>query len=152
MKRLGRGVADRRVAKWAGLVVCLPLAAAWCVSIGSLLRHEGVLSSEYSWHVTAGALVLIHSDPPLSPSLWDFQAVDPQVQWWPPWRGYPYLPSAPSGGWFVLPLWWPFVLVDVPTAWLWWQDRRRPGYCPACGYDLAGLAPGAACPECGKAD
>jgi hypothetical protein len=29
-----------------------------------------------------------------------------------------------------------------------WRRSRR-GRCPACGYDLAGLAAGTACPECG---
>ena len=29
--------------------------------------------------------------------------------------------------------------------------RPRPGSCPKCDYDLAGLAAGAACPECGSA-
>jgi len=28
--------------------------------------------------------------------------------------------------------------------------RSRRGHCPACNYDRRGLAPDAACPECGK--
>jgi hypothetical protein len=56
-----------------------------------------------------------------------------------------------------------FVALGVPAlacalaaAWAWWPDvrawraRRREGKCPACGYDRAGLAAGANCPECGK--
>ncbi len=35
----------------------------------------------------------------------------------------------------------------------WWLTRvpREPHQCPACGYDLRGLAGDAACPECGAA-
>jgi hypothetical protein len=29
------------------------------------------------------------------------------------------------------------------------RNRRRPGHCPACGYDLTGNVSGV-CPECGK--
>jgi hypothetical protein len=38
-------------------------------------------------------------------------------------------------------------LVRWLRAWLW----RRSGRCPSCGYHLAGLGSGEACPECGKA-
>ena len=30
------------------------------------------------------------------------------------------------------------------------QRKHRPGFCPACNYDLRGLSSGAACPECGN--
>jgi hypothetical protein len=48
-----------------------------------------------------------------------------------------------------LPLWIPFLLIGLPTGWLWWRDRRRvPAGCCACGYDLTGNISGR-CPECG---
>jgi ribosomal protein L34E len=43
-------------------------------------------------------------------------------------------------------------VLALPAAFLWYRHRRRaigPGRCPRCGYDLAGLAEGAGCPECG---
>jgi hypothetical protein len=39
-------------------------------------------------------------------------------------------------------LWMPWVVRD--------RRRRRRGRCPSCGYSLAGLAEGSACPECGR--
>src|SRR4051812_37899371 len=51
-----------------------------------------------------------------------------------------------------VPLWGLAVAVAVPGAILWYRHRRHrfgPGRCPKCGYELAGLAEGAGCPECG---
>lgn len=51
---------------------------------------------------------------------------------------------------------WPTPLATLSAgALLLWSARRAAraarGFCSACGYDLRGLAAGAACPECGKA-
>ncbi len=147
VKRRGR---VRRVAKWAGLVVCLLLAAAWCMSLRLTFGYGGVLSGTHTCQVVSGGLLLCRWDPPMEASRWEFEAHgSPKVQWWPGWESFSLGRAAVS--WFMLPLWMPFALVGIPTAWLWWRDwgRARPGHC-SCGYDLAGLAPGAACPECGK--
>lgn len=49
-----------------------------------------------------------------------------------------------------VPLWMPLALIGLPTARLWWRDRRRgrAGCCAACGYDLTGNVTGR-CSECG---
>ena len=56
----------------------------------------------------------------------------------------------------AIPLWLPALLSLLATATAWRADakclrRAREGACPACGYDRAGLAAGAVCPECGSA-
>jgi hypothetical protein len=49
-----------------------------------------------------------------------------------------------------VPLWIPFVSFAIPTAFLWYLDRRRtqPGNCSICNYNLTGNTSGI-CPECG---
>ncbi len=51
-----------------------------------------------------------------------------------------------------VPLWIPLLLIGIPSAILWWLDRRRPrpGHCRTCDYDLTGNVSGR-CPECGTA-
>ena len=59
-------------------------------------------------------------------------------------------------GWYlsasqvIIPLWIPFVLTAIPTAWLWRRDRRYPpGHCQRCAYDLTGNVTGV-CSECAE--
>jgi hypothetical protein len=54
-----------------------------------------------------------------------------------------------------IPLWLPLAPTLLATAAAWRLDalaRRRAcaGLCPKCGYDRAGLAASAVCPECGS--
>ncbi len=51
-----------------------------------------------------------------------------------------------------VPYWCLLVPAGVPTALLFFLDRRKipPGHCQACGYDLRTLTSGR-CPECGLA-
>lgn len=51
----------------------------------------------------------------------------------------------------VLPLWIPFVVLALPTSFLFAFGRtthRREGVCSTCSYDVTGISPGK-CPECG---
>ena len=49
-----------------------------------------------------------------------------------------------------IPLWIPFVAMAIPTALVWYRDRRPPkGHCQRCGYNLTGNVTGI-CPECGE--
>ena len=52
---------------------------------------------------------------------------------------------------YSMPLIPPLLVLIIPTAYLWWRDRRRipPGHCQKCGYDLTGNVSGV-CPECGS--
>ena len=52
-----------------------------------------------------------------------------------------------------LPLGWPTLLFTGLSAFGFyrlWKHRHPPGHCQCCGYDMAGLAPGSSCPECGR--
>ena len=90
------------------------------------------------------------AEEPLHPFEWvDTHGIP--FTWWFLWR--PHRGSLVA----AVPLWAPLALALVPTALAWRLDglarcRVRLGHCPHCGYDRAGLAPGAVCPECGSAD
>jgi hypothetical protein len=76
----------------------------------------------------------------------------------PPMRGFSWWEfhlqlGAGSQVGVVAPVWVPLSLMTLGTALLFWRGRARPkpGHCGECGYDRAGLAPDAVCPECGAA-
>jgi hypothetical protein len=50
-----------------------------------------------------------------------------------------------------VPLWLPVFFVALPTAFMFYRDRKRipPGHCSTCGYNLTG-AEHERCPECGE--
>lgn len=69
--------------------------------------------------------------------------------------GYYYLgfclPSMDDWGNPRIPGWLPIATVGLPTAVLWWRDRRpKGGFCMTCKYDLTENVSGT-CPECGTA-
>lgn len=54
-----------------------------------------------------------------------------------------------------IPLWLPFLLFALPSAYLWWMGwwnnkyyPPQPDHCQKCGYNLTGNTSGT-CPECG---
>jgi hypothetical protein len=77
------------------------------------------------------------------------------TMWWdssdPAWRaGVLWERLGPNVGAGVS-LVYPVLLTAIPAAFLWYKYRRRygPHQCQKCGYDRAGLAADAKCPECG---
>lgn len=127
--------------KWIGIATCLLLILLWVGSLFWVLRVPGG-----TWTVRLCYGSFDFFTPPTNPPGWRlsrFNASPPMLL--PNWGSL-------RGGWFVvIPLWIPWVLVAIPTAWLWWRVRGFPlGHCPKCGYDLRGNVSGV-CPECGQA-
>lgn len=87
---------------------------------------------------------------------WGFQSQFPYratLKTWYPRYSTPSQRNIP-GVWSLemqMPFWLLVLLTGIPTAYLFWKDRRKkgPGFCGQCGYDLKGNVSGK-CPECGK--
>ncbi len=148
----------RRVAKWAGSLLCALILSHWAVSPWlcsgvNLMGPPSPNRAFFTAQTGPGALYVQCTNDPrrlhVVDEVWLLRAGVTG------WRPHVWLPT----GWrhrtgrqysVLVPFWMLAAAVGAPTAWLWWHDRRvRPGHC-SCGYDLASLAPGAACPECGK--
>src|ERR1041385_5203899 len=133
----------RRTLKWLSTATSVLLLSVWIASGWDAL--EG-LCGRGSY--TAGFVVMFgQADLVLS----EVGVHRPRVRVLPLWE----FEQAPRWRWgfrlhddagylekrLEVPLWAPSLLLAAPTAFLWYRDRRpAPGRCPACGYDLTGLA------------
>jgi hypothetical protein len=135
-----------RVLKWAGLVQSLLIMAAWAAS--GLAGVQVTWMSSIWWLCLYNGALLVEWESLPSPHIWSIMYREPYLLW------APWLVRVNGNERIIgvfLPLWIPFLLVAVPTAWLWWIDRHRipPGHCQKCGYDLTGNV-SSICPECGE--
>jgi len=162
----------RRIAKWAGLLASIGMVVLW----GLTLRYQWLYMREGATFSGLNRGIVLHErlvGPPEEIAAYVMQA----RVFWRGWRFYdspvwrsplsissfglvlptasskrlprPYTHSLRQG--FSLPIWVPFVMFAIPTAFLWYRDRRRrvlPGHCQRCGYDLTKNESGR-CPECG---
>jgi hypothetical protein len=149
MARLRRKV---RILKWPGLVISLLIAVAWVASVPyqwtyTTRENSGNWTNVHSVWIGEGCLFSIHHFLE-TPDKYAGLGVVYNLAW-PRWGIHIW--RFQSGDWHLqLPLWTPFLLVAIPTALLWWRDRRciPPGHCRECGYNLTGNVSGV-CPECG---
>ena len=141
----------RRIAKWAGLVVCVLLAVVMVASHWwFVMRH-----TDHFWLSIVSGGIWLHwiADDPSTFSGedegWSIHNSGPQRLWWFAYRSSGGPNRLPHYQNLFIPLWAPLLAIAIPTAWLWWRDRRHPpGHCRKCGYDLTGNVTGV-CSECG---
>lgn len=131
--------------KWLAASACLLILLGWALSV----RYDvDVGNDKVLLMLTSGRLFIFGPAPnaPMGPV---------ELRWYEAWSGFgltwPYIGTNPYWGReYMFPAWLILLIALVPTALLWWLDRRRPslGHCQKCGYDLTGNVSGR-CPECG---
>ncbi len=156
----------RWVLKWAGTVACGLILFAAAATVWQEMGFE--IGPRMSVHLSGGGLVLHEEydawkkvvarahergEVYVAPSSGNQRSWNDILnEWcdrglWPVWFDLSPFMRAIS-----IPLWMPLAAIGIPTAWLWWRDRRPigAGRCQNCGYDLTGNISGR-CPECGAA-
>lgn len=150
----------RRMVKWGGAVVTVLLMVVWISSRWFV----------YTWAWSGGRYVLLaggvvqggrfaYTDPETEPdtaaySARQFQRVNRRWDDRVEFRWRPAMASSYMGPTMECPLWMPAAVVAIVTLFAWRLDasagrRGRLNLCPKCGYDRAGIAGDARCPECG---
>ena len=173
MRRRSR---KRRKLKWIGTVMCILLAGLWLFSGWYVLMFlpsakwkqrwfggEAIPNNSENVQIVAGEFrakwvptdlreeygaLIARSEYKLEelPLIFVTRFGAPPTFTWSP------LMSISSYGfhdYLIIPLWIPFTIIAIPTAFLWRRDRPyKPGHCEKCGYNLTGNVSGT-CPECG---
>jgi hypothetical protein len=141
----------RKTIKWGGAVVTVLLGVVWIGSaIVGRIRYD---AANRGCGFVGGALVW--AEPLGGPRALRIQGLTTyrgaEVEWLPTIRL-----SGVSYRLYILPLWLPTCAALALTVVAWRVDtlarrreRARLNLCPKCGYDRAGIAGEAKCPECG---
>ncbi|NOT01044.1 MAG: hypothetical protein HOP29_10490 [Phycisphaerales bacterium] len=147
----------RRWLKWSGLFSCVILSLCFVIS---MIWSVGVCWFERAVGVSDGMFVVgwrfnpdytTHLSLHIKPKFNGISNVSACFDGARFWRaiGNTFHDGGQNGWASGTPLVPLIVLVFLPTAVLWYVDRRSPlGHCKHCGYDLTGNESGV-CPECG---
>lgn len=136
----------RRTAKWTGLMACVVIVIIWAWSLRASITHYGGF---HSYYLKSGVIRLWWGfDQPYNEGGAYLDRHD-LGQWG---LESPNCGKTSGGSFIMVPLWFVITFVAIPTAFLFYRDRRRilPGHCQKCAYDLTGNESGV-CPECGTA-
>lgn len=154
-----RRILRSSLVRWSGLVcsgvLLAALLASACLHVSLTWRDS---DDQPRGIVLFQGRVLIWRDPMMAtPTLgWQVERLDsPRLNWWI--TTFTMKTARWRADLVAIPLWWPLVVVGVPTMVAWRmpmrlmpssrrRERSARGLCWKCGYDLAGLSP---CPECG---
>ena len=142
--------AVRRVAKWAGLTLWLLAVIGWELSLAQQLEYIHFGRGREGIIVDGGCIAFLwgYGDQDVDPGLrfYDFTS-SVRLRYGFTW---PRVEKAGTGWEMVVPFWVVLLILGIPTAFLWYRDRRPPkGHCQGCGYNLTGNVSGV-CPECGE--
>ena len=151
------------VAKWIGSALCVLMVVG--IALGPFLIITGFSKHHrFGWELSDGLICVIWRDP-RNKAPWKTFGHETGInayrinrtsstyylKWWPE-VDLVQLPGFIFANYISIPLWMPLTLIAVPTAYLWWRQRRRirQGCCEVCGYDLRGSVSDR-CSECGEA-
>jgi hypothetical protein len=146
----------RKTIKWGGAAVTLLLVVVW---IGSgwwtvLWAPSNSISAgagQGCVSFAVGKMMSLTPTGPVSPpdfQCWHHPSMSFAWRWTPEWFEFGEMRE------ITVPIWALIVIACATSAYAWRVDavarrQARLNLCPKCNYDRAGIAAGAACPECG---